>query len=256
MKIYCISLKRIILLFFCFLIFLFCFTVIASSQKEVLLQITSQPELEKLLKAEEKIAYLTFDDGPTKKMTNKILDILEQEDVPATFFVVGKHVKENPELVKRAYDNGHYIANHGYSHNLKKLYQSKESFENEIKKTDIAIAEALELSSYSSHFFRFPEGYMSPQYHSQKEEALQILKELDYEYVDWNCLNKDSEKKCSLEQLFKNLLQTMKNKNVLVILMHDTGDVNPTDQVLEQSIQYLKEQGYEFRNFYDFYDEN
>lgn len=220
------------------------------------MQITSQTELENLLKTEEKIAYLTFDDGPTEKMTSKVLDILERENVPATFFVVGKHVKENPELVRRAYEAGQYIANHGYSHNLKKLYESRESFFTEIKNTDMAIAEALGIPSYSSHFFRFPEGYMSSNYQSQKKEALEVLKELDYEYVDWNCLNKDSEKKCSTEQLFKNLLQTMKNKNVLVILMHDTGDVNPTDQVLAQSIQYLKKQGYEFRNFYDFYDDN
>lgn len=96
-----------------------------------------------LSKSEQKIAYLTFDDGPTLKATPKILDILKEEDVVATFFVVGKHVKENPELVKRAYDEGHFIANHGYNHNNSKLYKNDDSFINEIKNTDIEIGNAI-----------------------------------------------------------------------------------------------------------------
>ena len=96
-----------------------------------------------LSKSEQKIAYLTFDDVPTLKATPKILDILKEEDVVATFFVVGKHVKENPELVKRAYDEGHFIANHGYNHNNSKLYKNDDSFINEIKNTDIEIGNAI-----------------------------------------------------------------------------------------------------------------
>lgn len=96
-----------------------------------------------LSKSEQKIAYLTFDDGPTLKATPKILDILKEEDVVATFFVVGKHVKENPELVKRAYDEGHFIANHGYNHNNSKLYKNDDSFINEIKNIDIEIGNAI-----------------------------------------------------------------------------------------------------------------
>ena len=96
-----------------------------------------------LSKSEQKIAYLTFDDGPTLKATPKILDILKEEDVVATFFVVGKHVKENPELVKRAYDEGHFSANHGYNHNNSKLYKNDDSFINEIKNTDIEIGNAI-----------------------------------------------------------------------------------------------------------------
>ena len=56
--------------------------------------------LNDIAKSDEKMAYLTFDDGPTTKATGKILDILKEEDIKTTFFVVGKHVKENPELVR------------------------------------------------------------------------------------------------------------------------------------------------------------
>ncbi len=187
-------------------------------------------------------------------MTPKILDILDEEEIPATFFVVGKHVKEHPELVKRAYDSGHYIANHTYSHNNNKIYQSTESFINEITSTDEAISEALGIKDYCSHVFRFPEGYMTNKYKSQKEKGLVALKELDYVYVDWNCLNKDSETKFSNNQLINNLIKSSKNKTSLVVLMHDTGDVNNTNEVLKTSIEYLKNKGYEFRNFYDFFN--
>ena len=120
--------------------------------------------VQNLINQKEKIAYLTFDDGPTLKSTGKILDILKSENVKATFFVIGKHVKENPELVKRAYDEGHYIANHGYSHDNSKLYSSGENFINEIKNTDIEIGKAIGIENYSSHVFRFPNGYMSSVY--------------------------------------------------------------------------------------------
>ena len=78
------------------------------------------------------------------------------------------------------------------------------------------------------------------------------MSDMDYVYVDWNCLNKDSEKKYSNYQLLNNLKKTSKNKGTLIILMHDTADVNKTYDILKSSISYLKSQGYEFSNFYDF----
>ena len=204
-----------------------------------------------LTKQEEKIAYLTFDDGPTLKATGKILDILKEENIKATFFVVGKHVKEHPELVKRAYDEGHYIANHGYNHDNSKLYKSSDSFISEIKNTDIEIGKAIGVEDYCSHVFRFPNGYMSPNNKAKKKEAAKLLADMNYTYIDWNCLNNDSVKKYSNSQLLKNLKKSSKNKGTLVVLMHDTSDVNDTPSILKDSIDYLKSQGYEFRNFYD-----
>lgn len=204
-----------------------------------------------LNKGEEKIAYLTFDDGPTLKATPKILDVLKQEKVKATFFVIGKYVAHHPELVKRAYEEGHFIANHGYDHSNQKLYASEESFVNEIKRTDEEISKAIGLTNYCSHIFRFPNGYMSPNNRSQKKKCAKLLQDMNYTYVDWNCLNNDSIKKYSPQQLLNNLKKSAKGKGTLVILMHDTADVSNSSLVLEDSIQYLKDEGYEFRNFYD-----
>lgn len=202
-----------------------------------------------LVKGKEKVAYLTFDDGPSL-LTPKILDILNKENVKASFFVIGKSVEAHPEIVKRAYDEGHYIANHTYSHNNSILYKSSESFSNEIKKTDIAIGKAIGVDGYSSLIFRFPNGFMSPQYKSKKKEAVKLLSQMNYAYIDWNCLNNDSIKKYSSSQLLNNLKQSCKNKGTLVILMHDTKDVSNSSLALEDSIEYLKSEGYSFSNFY------
>ena len=93
---------------------------------------------------------------------------------------------------------------------------------------------------------------MSPNNKSKKKEALKLLSEINYTYLDWNCLNNDSIKKYSKYQLLDNLKESSKNKGTLVVLMHDTTDVSDSSSILKESISYLKSQGYEFHNFYDF----
>lgn len=209
-----------------------------------------QKELNQLENSQEKVAYLTFDDGPTKKSTSKILDILKEENVKATFFVIGKNVKENPELVKREYEEGHYIANHGYDHSNKKLYENEKSFIEEIKNTDVEIGKAIGKEDYQSKIFRFPNGFMSKNNKYQKIKCAKLLHEMGYGYIDWNCLNNDSIRKYSTSGLVNNLKKSAKNKGTLVILMHDMVYVSDSSKALKESIKFLKEQGYEFKNFY------
>ena len=254
MKIFVIKKNFIFLFviaFVCTLLFCYCFYIYNSPSLAVDLCSSS---LNDLTKSDDKVAYLTFDDGPTTKATSKILDILAEENVKATFFVVGKHVKENPDLVKREYDEGHYIANHGYNHNNKLLYSDMEHFKEEVVNTDKEISKAIGVEDYCSHIFRFPNGFMSKKYTSQKKEAVKVLSSLNYSYIDWNCLNKDSERKYSNSQLLNNLKKSSKNKGTLVILMHDTSDVNSSYNVLTDSINYLKNEGYTFENFYNLID--
>lgn len=208
-------------------------------------------KISNLTKEKDKIAFLTFDDGPNISVTPKVLDILKDEDVKASFFVIGKYVDAHPEIVKRAYDEGHFIANHGYDHNNIIMYKSSESFINEIKKTDLAIGNAIGIQDYCSHVFRFPNGFMSSNNKEKKKAAVKLLKSINYTYIDWNCLNNDSIKKYNNYQLLNNLKKTCKGKDTLVILMHDTKDVSNSSNVLKDSIEYLKSQGYIFKNFYD-----
>lgn len=242
----------LIILFFSIILFIYLDNSHSNAKKsEIYLSNELINNIQKIYESNEKIAYLTFDDGPSKVVTPKVLDILKQNNIIANFFVVGKHVKQYPELVKQAYEDGHFIANHGYSHNNSKLYKSKQDFINEILETDKEIAKAIGKDSYCSHIFRFPNGSMSKIHYSDKKKAIKYLEEIDYTYIDWNALNNDSMKKYSNSELISNLKNSIKNKGTIVILMHDTGDVNKTYDVLEESINLIKSEGYEFKTFYD-----
>ena len=259
MKIFFIRKNYIIMFIFILIIsafFIFFFQNFNSSfaielSKNSIISDDTIAKISDLTKGSEKVAFLTFDDGPNVSVTPKVLDILKDEDVKASFFVIGKNVDSHPEIVKRAYEEGHFIANHGYDHNNSILYKNSESFINEIKKTDLAIGNAIGVQDYCSHVFRFPNGFMSPNNKAKKKEAVKLLKDINYTYIDWNCLNNDSIKKYSNYQLLNNLKKTCKGKDTLVILMHDTKDVSNSSNVLKESIQYLKSEGYTFKNFYD-----
>lgn len=233
------------------LILISCFYIDFGTGEALAVELDVNCMLSSEFQNEEKVAYLTFDDGPTISTTPKVLEILKEEDVKATFFVIGKYVEKHPEIVKQAYDDGHYIANHGYNHNNSILYKTEESFIQEVQETDKAIGKAIGIENYCSHVFRFPNGFMSPQNKAKKKKATELLQKMNYTYIDWNCLNNDSVKKYSNSQLLNNLKKSSKNKNTLVVLMHDTKDVNDSSLVLKDSIEYLKSQGYSFRNFYD-----
>lgn len=233
---------------FCYEDSTFCISVLSDFKENTSEEI--QAKINEIYSSKEKIAYLTFDDGPTKVATPKILDILKEEDVKATFFVIGYRVKEFPDTVKRAYEEGHLIANHTYSHKNNKLYQSKESFISEIKKTDETISNVLGLS-YSSHLFRFPNGSKGSSYSNAKKKCKEYLKELNYCYVDWNALNNDSIHHYTSNQLLSNLKKSCKNKDSIIVLMHDTADVSRSYLALQDSIKYLKKQGYAFKTFDD-----
>lgn len=199
---------------------------------------------------ETKIAYLTFDDGPSQAVTPLILDVLKEENIKATFFVLGTSVKQNPEILKREYQEGHYIANHGYTHNYSKIYKSADTVLEEYNKTEKAIQEALENEEYSSNLFRFPGGYTGGKYEAIKRKAGKLLKENNIAYIDWNVLTKDAEGANTKEKILSNLKKYSKDKGSIVVLMHDASSKILTYETLKDVINYLKEQGYTFDNFY------
>lgn len=203
---------------------------------------------------DEKVAFLTFDDGPSQKVTPKVLEVLKKYDVEATFFVLGKMVDENPEILKMIYNDGHFIGSHGYSHNIKKLYSSEVAFKEELQKTEDSIRNALDNQNFDCTLFRFPNGFSSRIYKSEKNICAKALSNIGYKYIDWNSLTNDSVQKLSRENSFNVFKKTSKGKDVLVILMHDSGDLNKTYDVLEDIINYLLEKGYEFKSLEEFFD--
>lgn len=208
-------------------------------------------KINNIYKSDEKIAYLTFDDGPSTKVTPQILKILDDYNIKATFFLLGKNVERYPELVREEYEKGHYIANHGYTHEYAEIYSSAQSIIDEYNKTEQAIKDALGIQEYSSHLFRYPGGTGGSKYRKAKDEAKQLLADNNVIYVNWNALTNDSVGKPTAESIVKDLKDTVGEKNSVVILMHDAAAKQLTADTLPEIIDYLIEKGYSFRNFYD-----
>lgn len=207
--------------------------------------------VEHIYSSDKKRAFLTFDDGPSD-VTPIILDTLKQENIKATFFVLGQRVEQKPDMVKRMYDEGHFIANHGYSHVYDSIYSSKEAVLDEFNKCNTAVQNAIGDNEYNSHLFRFPGGSIGGKYSELKLQAKDLLKQNGIESVDWNALNGDAETNDLTPEFELERLQcTVQGKNSVVILMHDSPLKKVTAESLSQLIGYLRNEGYEFNNFYD-----
>lgn len=211
----------------------------------------AKAEIENIYHSDSKRVFVTFDDGPST-VTPQILDTLKQENVKATFFVLGSRVEAQPDMVKRMYEEGHFIANHGYSHKYTAIYQSPQTVLDEFNKCNEAVRKAIQVPEYNSHLFRFPGGVVGGKYAGIKSQAAELLKQNNIMYVDWNALTGDAEtNNLSVELEIKRLQETISGRNSVVLLMHDAQAKTVTAEALPQIISYLREQGYEFKNFYD-----
>ena len=192
-----------------------------------------------------KKVYLTFDDGPSQN-TQAILDILDKYDVKATFFVLGANVDARPSLVKQEYEKGHFIANHSYSHQYSQVYASTESILEEYNKCTQAIQNAIGVSTYNPHLFRYPGGSYGGPYHDVKQAGIELLKQNQVTYTNWNCLTGDAAGSETIDQMWASLNESAEGDDNLVILMHDAGDKQVTVEFLPQLIEHYKNLGYEF----------
>ena len=209
--------------------------------------------LANIYRSETKRVFLTFDDGPSKTVTTKILDVLKQENVKATFFLLGYKVDLHPKIVKRQYDEGHYLANHGFYHDYPLIYASPQSVLDEYNKTLSSIRNAIDAQEYNPHLFRFPGGYSGTKYAEIKEQAAKLLEQNGILNIDWNALTADSageEKAETVEEFIAELDKTVPKYNSVVVLMHDAGDKIATADALPTIIQYFRDRGYIFENFY------
>lgn len=201
--------------------------------------------------SDTKRVFLTFDDGPSSN-TNQILDILNEKGIKATFFVLGSNVEKKPEVVRRMYDEGHFIANHGYSHVYETIYQSPQTVLDEYNKCNQLVRDVIGEQEYNSHLFRFPGGLAGGKYADIKNQANYLLLQNNIVHVDWNALNGDSETtNPTIEYEMQRIQETVGDKQSVVILMHDAQAKKVTVEALPGIIDYLKEQGYEFKNFYE-----
>ncbi len=212
-------------------------------EKEKLLNI----RLEEVKKYNEfKIAYLTFDDGPSSN-TEMILDILKQNNIKATFFVNGHPDQKNIYL--RMKNEGHTIGNHTYSHSYAKEYKSVDSFFLDVDNLNNYL---LSIGIDKTNILRFPGGSnntVSFKY-GGKELMNDITKESikrGYKYYDWNVSSGDAAgSKVDKNKIISNVLDGSKGKNKAVILMHDSKVKITTVESLQEIITGLKSQGFIF----------
>lgn len=183
-------------------------------------------------KAQKRIA-LTFDDGPHYKYTAEILDILAENEVKATFFVVGSLAERYPELILRELESGHEVASHTWSHpHLAKLPEA--TLVNELSATEEFL---YELAEYRPKLFRPPEGKCP-------DSVLRVAGELDYEVILWTVDTRDWAH-TPTDTIVKTVLDNTESGSI--ILCHDfIGGVSPTPDALRKFIPELKRNGYEF----------
>ena len=200
----------------------------------------------------EKIVFLTFDDGTSTTNTPKVLDILKKEGVKATFFITGQNVEYGGEkardLIKQEFNEGHAIANHSYTHDVKKLYPNRvldiDAFKADFEKNDKMLKEVLG-KYFSTRVIRCPGGYGSWKGMEPLDEYLDENKMIS---IDWTSLNADAEgKKKNAKELADYAIKTAEGKEMVVMLMHDTYGKEETVKALPTIIKYFKDNGYEFR---------
>ena len=176
---------------------------------------------------------------------------LKQENIKATFFLLGSRVELEPEMAKREYNEGHYLASHGYSHVYSQIYASPQSVLDEYNKSVVVIRNAIGVQEYEPHLFRFPGGYAGGKYASIKKEAAQLLDQNGILHVDWNALTSDAAGAKTTDEFIAELDKTVPKHNSVVVLMHDAGNKTATAEALPTIIKYFRERGFEFENFYN-----
>ncbi|MCL2509200.1 MAG: polysaccharide deacetylase family protein [Oscillospiraceae bacterium] len=190
--------------------------------------------------------YLTFDDGPSRNVTPRILDILKENSVKATFFIVN-YADADKDIVKRIVDEGHTLAIHGYSHNYNQIYKSEEAFMENVRLLEQKIFDD---TGCRTKILRFPGG-SSNRVSSFNPGIMTRLStrviDEGYVYFDWNVSSEDavggtSSKNAIVQSAVNGLAKGRQN----VVLLHDSSAKSTTADALPDIIRYCKEQGYFF----------
>ncbi len=193
------------------------------------------------------VIYLTFDDGPSSSITPKILDILKDENVKATFFLVN-YSSSNEKLVKREVNEGHSVGIHGYSHDYKQIYQSVDTYMNNITKLQDKIKKSTGVTTYITRFPGGSSNTVSKKY--CKGIMTKLTKEVvnrGYYYYDWNVSSGDAGGAKTSKQVYNNVTKRIKPNRNNIVLMHDFSGNIKTLNALRAIIQYGKKNNYTFK---------
>lgn len=189
--------------------------------------------------------YLTFDDGPSDRVTPRVLDTLKAYNVHATFFIVN-YGESGKALIRRMIDEGHTVAIHGYSHDYAAIYKSDEAFMQNIYRLRDRLRSDF---GYEAAIIRFPGGSsntVSRQYSVGIMSRLaQRVQAEGFTYFDWNVSSGDAAgTPASSGQIYNNVTSALRHGRSNVVLMHDAGAKGTTADALPDIIRYCLANGY------------
>ncbi|WP_179295518.1 polysaccharide deacetylase family protein [Bacillus sp. FJAT-45350] len=201
-----------------------------------------------VIEEEGKVAYLTFDDGPSEN-TRIILDTLDEYEIKATFFPIGNETEAGHELLRKIVEKGHGIGNHTYSHNYGKIYQSVDAFFEDFQQWEKFI---FDVTGVDTKLVRFPGGSNNTvsHRHGGKNVMKEIAQELEsrgYVYFDWNVDSIDASASIvDKNKIVNAVLGNSQNHDQIIVLFHDSPAKTTTTEALPRIIEGLAEQGFRF----------
>lgn len=185
--------------------------------------------------------YLTFDDGPSD-LTPEVLDLLDEYDAKATFFVIYTDNEQYTSYLKEIVERGHTLALHSYSHDYDKIYKSVDAFLADFEKVYDWIYEE---TGVRPTLFRFPGGSTSGKT-SVVNDIIAEMERRGFIYYDWNVSSGDGSNLTTTENILENVCTNVGNFDQPVVLMHDGAGKSATLKALPTILETLADEGYEF----------
>ncbi len=185
-----------------------------------------------------KTIYLTFDDGPTPEITNWTLEVLKQYNAKATFFCIGKNIKNHPDIFQNILKDGHAIGNHTNNH-VKGWRTSTKDYLANIDEAEGVMSDHIKVNN-NSKLFRPPYGQISP-------KQGKALMQLNYKIVMWNVLSFDWDKTISNETCLENVIENTSDGSIVVF--HDSVKAsNNMMYALPKMLEHFSKKGYTFKS--------
>lgn len=193
---------------------------------------------------DQKVIYLTFDDGPTPEITNWTLELLKSYNAKATFFCIGNNIESHPEIFQDTLKDGHVIGNHTFSH-LKGWATNTEVYVNEVLKTQETIG--FQQSTNDNQQSAINKKLFRPPYGKIKSSQGKQLLNLGYKIIMWDVLAFDWKDSITKEQSAKNVIS--KTEDGSIVVFHDSLKAAPRMQyALAKTLEHFSKEGFVFKS--------
>ena len=180
--------------------------------------------------------YLTFDDGPSEN-TEAILDVLQEYDVKATFFVTGQQALSHPERYREIAERGHTLGMHSYSHKYSEIYKTVDNFGEDLLLLQTFLEDT---TGVTPLYYRFPGGSSNTVSDMSMSQLCDYLTDNGITYFDWNVSSKDAVSPMRpAQEIVRNCTQNLENFDNAVILLHDAANKTSTVEALPEIIEYI-----------------